>query len=364
MKRNAISRLQTWKNKPHRKPLLLRGARQVGKTWIVREFSKSYSSFVEINLEERSEVIPLFDKLLGQPKKLVEQLSLVLGVKIISKETLLFIDEIQESPSALMSLRYFHENFSELNIIAAGSLLEFTLKEISFPVGRIEFLYLFPMNFYEYLEALGEGNLLEFLTKNSKTERTTSISDVLHNKLLSEIKNYCFIGGMPEVIKTYIDTKDFQACYEIQGDLINNFRFDFNKYASKAKVPHLRLLFDSVPKQFSKKFIYANIADDVKSRELGQALHLLNDAGLVYICYHTSGNGVPLSAEINLKKFKVYYVDIGLALRSLGFNPNELPTTSLSELVNQGGLMEQFVCQEIISQTEKGSVPAIYYWQR
>jgi hypothetical protein len=364
MRRNVFSKLQEWKKKSNRKPLLLRGARQVGKTWLLREFGKSFSSFVEINLEEQPELIQLFDQHMGQPQKIIEQLNLFLNKKIIPKQTLLFIDEIQECPSALMSLRYFHEKLPDLDVVAAGSLLEFTLQEISFPVGRVEFLYLFPLSFYEYLLALEEDELVEFLQKYKFDKSDSQISDLIHNRLVNELRNYCFIGGMPEVVKTYVETKDFQLCFEIQGDLVSNFRFDFSKYASRSKVPHLRMIFDSVPMQFSKKFIYANIADDIKSRELSQALQLLNAAGLVYLCYHSAGNGVPLSAEINLKKFKVYFLDIGLAIRSLGFKPHDLPTTSLSDLVNQGGIMEQFVCQELLSQTEKGSLPMNFYWQR
>lgn len=364
MRRNVFSKLQEWKKKRNRKPLLLRGARQVGKTWLLREFGKNFPSFVEINLEAQPELIQLFDQYMGQPQKLIEQLNLILSKKIVPKKTLLFIDEIQESPNALMALRYFHEKLPELDVVAAGSLLEFTLQEMSFPVGRVEFLYLFPLNFYEYLLALGEDELVDYLQKYKYDDQESQISDLIHSRLVNEIKNYCFIGGMPEVVKTYIETKDFQQCFDIQGDLINNFRFDFSKYASRSKVPHLRMLFDSVPTQFSKKFVYANVAEDIKSRELSQALHLLSAAGLVYLCYHSTGNGVPLSAEMNLKKFKVYFLDIGLAIRSLGFKPSELPTTSLSDLVNQGGIMEQFVCQELLSQTEKGSSPMTFYWQR
>jgi predicted AAA+ superfamily ATPase len=363
MRRNVLSKVQAWKKKESKKPLLLRGARQVGKTWIVREFGKSYESFIEINLEEKSELISIFDQYYGNPEKLIEQLSLILGVRIIPKKSLLFIDEIQDCPNALMALRYFYEKYSDLDVIAAGSLLEFTMKEISFPVGRIEFIYIFPLNFFEYLEAMDNLELVNFL-KEQRSLSKTSVSDVLHEKLIDEIKNYCFIGGMPEVVKTFAATKNYSVCHEIQGDLINNFRFDFNKYASRSKVPHLRLLFDSIPKQFSRKFVYASIVDDIKSRELSQALCLLCDAGLAYMCHHTSGNGVPLSAEINLKKFKAYFVDIGLALKSLGYSPKDLPTTKLSDLVNQGGIMEQFVCQELISQTEKGSLPTVFYWQR
>lgn len=361
MKRLASFQLQQWKKKSRRKPLLLRGARQVGKTWLVREFGKSYSSFVEINLEEQPELISLFNQYKGIPKKIIEHLNLVLGSKIVHGETLLFIDEIQESSDALMSLRYFYEKLPQLDVVAAGSLLEFTLKEISFPVGRIEFLYLFPLNFQEYLLAMGEEQIIKYLHQTSAVE---PIPEITHDKLITEIKNYCFLGGMPEVVKTYIDTGDFQQCFKTQGDLINNFRFDFNKYANRSKVPYMRMVFDSIPMQFAKKWIYSNISSEVKSRELSEALHLLNAAGLSYFCHHTSGNGVPLSAEINLKKFKVYFVDIGLALRILGFTPKDLSITSLSDLVNQGGIMEQFVAQEILSYTEKGSMPMIFYWQR
>lgn len=360
MKRLCDQNLLDWKNKGKRKPLLLRGARQVGKTWAVRNLSTYFENFVEINLEERPELHSLFDKYFGRPEKLIEQLGLVLEQKIEIDKTLLFIDEIQENLNALLSLRYFYEKLPGLHVVAAGSLLEFSLKEISSPVGRIEFQYIFPMNFLEYLWAIKREDLVSCIQEMNKKE----ISEQVHNLLLDEIKIYSFLGGMPEVIQTYLETKDLRQCSEKQAQLINTYRLDFNKYAKRTQVPHLRLLFDSIPRQFGEKFIYSNIASDIKTRELGSSLELLCEAGLVYKCYHSSSNGVPLSAELNSKKFKAYFLDIGLALKLLGINPKELPLLKYEDLINRGGLAEQFVHQELISQTEKGEIPQTFYWHR
>lgn len=360
MKRLFDQDLLKWKNKAHRKPLLLRGSRQVGKTWAIRNLGKSFENFIEINLEERPELHSLFDKYLGQPEKLIEQLGLVLEQKIQIDKTLLFIDEIQENANALISLRYFYEKLPQLHVAAAGSLLEFSLKEISFPVGRIEFLYIFPMNFFEYLLAIQREDLIECIQEINNKE----ISLQVHNILLDELKTYYFLGGMPEVIQTYLETKDLRQCSEKQAQLINTFRMDFNKYAKRTQISHLKLLFDSVPRQFGQKFVYANITSAIKTRELSFSLDLLCGAGLVYKCYHSSSNGVPLSAELNNKKFKIFFLDIGLALKLLGINPKELPLLNYDDLINRGGLAEQFVHQELISQTDKGETPQVFYWHR
>ncbi|HEY8269933.1 MAG TPA: AAA family ATPase, partial [Pseudobdellovibrionaceae bacterium] len=239
MYRTINNQLLNWKQSKKRKPLLLRGARQVGKTWVVRQLGQTFDSYVEVNLEKQPELDQLFKENFGKPKLLVKQLNLLLNVRIEPGKTLLFFDEIQENKNALISLRYFYEEMPNLHVIAAGSLIEFALKEISFPVGRIQFHYMFPLNFAEYLIALGRSDLLAEIQQLPSVK----ISDGVHEKINEELKTYLFIGGMPEVVQSYLDQRDMRLCSQIQNDLINNFRQDFNKYASRSRVPHLRLVF-------------------------------------------------------------------------------------------------------------------------
>lgn len=360
MERSKLVDLVNWTKKKGRKPLLLRGARQVGKSWLVRELGKQFSSFVEINLEANPEYISIFERQIGSPSKIIEQLSLVLNQQILPGRTLLFIDEIQESSDAIASLRYFYEKLPNLHIIAAGSLLEFTLKELSFPVGRLEFMFLFPMNFTEYLLALGRKGWIDAIENMEREE----IPEAAHNEILAELRNYLFIGGLPEVVRAYAEERSYIRCAEIQTQILSAYRADFSKYAKRAQVQYLRKVFDSVPRQFSEKFKYVNVASEFKARELGQALDLLCEAGLIYKCFHTSANGPPLGAEASSTKFKCYFLDVGLSLRLLGFVAKDLGSTDFSEFVNRGGLSEQFVAQELISTTRNSMFPELYYWHR
>lgn len=362
MRRFASSILTQWQNKKARMPLIIRGARQVGKTWLVREHAQSYSSFVELNLEAHPEYHAVFADFFGKPKALIEALSLMIGKKIESGKTLLFLDEVQECESAILALRYFKEELPELHIIAAGSLLEFVLKKLSFPVGRVEFLYLFPMNFEEYLQALPEGESLRNAISSSNPDNP--LPTVIHERLLEEAQKYTLLGGMPQVLKTYFEEKDWNAVQEIQQILITSFRSDFHKYASLATVEHIKKIFDSVPRLLSQKFKYSQVSKDTKSRELSKALYLLEEAGLVYKVHHSSSNGCPLSAEADLEKFKVFFLDIGLCLRVLGLSLSQLFLERKTLFVNRGALAEQFVAQELFSLTPKNFQPELFYWHR
>ncbi|MEK7288202.1 MAG: ATP-binding protein, partial [Elusimicrobiota bacterium] len=359
--RLAFKVLKDWKDRAGRLPLLIRGARQVGKTWLVREHAKLYDNFVEINLESHREYLGVFKEYYGKPKELIAAISLVAGQKIEDGKTLLFIDEIQESKEALLSLRYFKENMPEQHVIAAGSLLEFAFKDFSFPVGRIQFFHLFPINFEEYLIATNRQDLVNaLLALNEKNPVPVAV----HEKLLSEIALYCLIGGMPEVVKTYIETDDWRICQELQQVLVANFREDFYKYASKANIEHVRLVFNSAPRLLGQKFKYSNVDSGVKSRELSEALGLLGQAGLIYKAFHTSANGLPLAAQLNPKKFKVFFLDIGLAQRILGLNLAQSYLERKVLLANRGAIAEQFVAQEMASFTGPNQPPELFYWHR
>lgn len=361
MKRRALTSLANWSHRQNRVPLLIRGARQVGKTWLVREFSKSFPSFLEINLEAQPEYHQAFRDHFGKPDELIRILSLFSGRKIIPGKTLLFLDEIQESKEALLSLRYFKELLPDLHVIAAGSLLEFSIKAVSFPVGRIDFLHLFPLNFEEYLEAIDRNDLLEAIKEAIETE---PLPNIIHNLLLDEVATYCLIGGMPEAVDIFISTKDFQEAQAIQQRIIATFREDFHKYASRAKVEYLRKLFDGVPRLLGQKFKHSQIDREMRSRELGAALNLLAQAGLVYKVHHTSAFGLPLSAQEKETKFKVFCLDVGLAQRVLGLDISRLFIEKKSLLSNRGPIAEQLVAQELLSYTRENQAPQLHYWHR
>ena len=361
MKRLATDFLDKWRGGKDRRPLLIRGARQVGKTWLVREHGHTYPSFLEINLESEPEYLQLFRENFGKPQKLLPALSLLSGKKIRTGETLLFIDEIQESKEALLSLRYFKEELPDQHVIAAGSLLEFSFEELSFPVGRIEFFHLFPMNFEEFLLAERRDDLIGAILR---TDEKNPLPDALHEKLLEEVTLYCLLGGLPEVLKTYVDSGDFQACQTVQQIHVATLREDFHKYASKANIEQLRLLFHGIPRLIGRKFKYSEIDPHIKSRELSSALGLLEKAGLIYKAPHSSARGLPLEAQINPKRFKVFFLDVGLSQRVLGTNLSQLFLEKKELLATRGALAEQFVAQELLSFTPQNQTPRLYYWHR
>ncbi len=361
MKRLTLQYLQRWRLRIKRAPLLVRGARQVGKTWLIREFAKNFRSFVEINLESDVEYHQPFREFFGKPDDLIRTLSLLSGKKITPGETLLFLDEIQASKEVLLALRYFKEKLPTLHVIAAGSLLEFTIQDLSFPVGRIEFFHLFPLNFEEYLLALGREDLLSAV-READASKPLPVS--VHQLLLEEVSHYGLMGGMPEVVSAYVETKDLSEVQVLQQRLISNFREDFYKYAKRAQLELLRKLFDGIPRLLGQKFKYSHVDPEVRSREMGIALDLLVDAGLAYKIRHTSAQGIPLASQVKESKFKVFALDIGLALRLLGLNLSQLFPERKSLLANRGALAEQFVAQEILSYTPDNDTPRLHYWHR
>lgn len=361
MKRHILDILQGWKATGDRYPLIIRGARQVGKTWVVREHGRSYVSFVEINLDAEHEYLSIFKDHYGDPEKLIQALALVSGKKIIPGETLLFIDEIQESPEALLALRYLKEKKPQQHVIAAGSLIEFTLKEVSFPVGRIQFIHMFPLNFEEFLLAQNRDDLIQAI---ELANAESPLPMAVHLKLSELVALYCLLGGMPKVVATYADSGDLLLCQEHQQMLIANYRDDFSKYASKANIEAVRVLFQTVPRLIGKKFTYAHVDNTWRARDLSEALTLLEMAGVVYKTYHSSANGTPLGAQINPKKFKVFFVDVGLCQRLLGLNLAQLYIERKDLLANRGAVAEQFVFQELVSRTPKNRSPQLYYWHR
>lgn len=316
---------------------------------------------MEINLESNPEYISLFRQLFGKPEELIQGISSLSGKKIESGKTLLFIDEIQESKEAVLSLRYFYEQMPEQHVIAASSLLEFCFEDFSFPVGRIEFFHLFPMNFEEYLVALGREDLVNAIRGASEQE---PLAGAVHDYLINEVATYSLLGGLPKVVQTYVDTKNWNDCQNVLQILVGTYREDFHKYASRAEVEILRPLFAEAPRLLGQAFKFSHVHPDIKSRELKKGLDLLEKAGLIYCVYHSSANGLPLASQINRKKFKVFFLDIGLSQRILGLNLSQEFLKAKSMLARRGGMAEQFVAQEWLSRTKRNETPELFYWHR
>lgn len=352
--------LKKWKDETRRKPILLKGARQVGKSWLARELGKTFEVFVEINFEKNPDLCSFFEGNLDT-HKITQNIANYFGTTISPGKTLLFLDEIQACPRAILALRYFYEDFPGLHVISAGSLLEFELRKISVPVGRINIIYIYPMSFAEYLTASGQGKLRAMLRENECAPLPLPI----HQKLSEEIRNYVILGGMPEVMEDFLENRDFGRCRDIQTGLIETYRSDFHKYARRHQVKYLQRVFDSVPLQLGNKFKYSRVSSDIKSRELGDALELLEMAGIVYKVYHTSANGIPLRAEIEPKRFKVLFFDIGLAQRllKLDYRPLILKPEHVSQ-VNDGAAAELLAGLELIAYQDFRENAELYYWHR
>jgi len=361
LKRNIDKELSGWKAAAERKPLLVRGARQVGKSSSIRELGESFDSLLEINFEEHKKVHSLFEGDLT-PQVLCENLSVMFDMEIVPGKTLLFLDEVQACIPAISSLRFFYEKMPELHVIAAGSLLEFALEEIpSFGVGRIRFIHMYPLSFDEFLLGTGHVKLLELKMKASAQNPLTI---PIHEKLLDLLKKFMIIGGMPEVVEKYVIHNDIRECQRVLDDLISSLRTDFSKY--KNRVPSSRILevFESVVHQAGGKFVYNKASQNLNTLQIKEALELLIMAGLVIPVTHTSANGIPLRAEVNPKKRKMLLLDTGIFQRLLQLDISELLFSNEFILVNMGGIAEQFIGLEILKNASCYNQTELFYWHR
>ncbi|MGE0090023.1 MAG: ATP-binding protein [Bacteroidales bacterium] len=359
LNRDIESQLNKWKDEPDRFPLLIRGARQVGKSSLVRQFGKKFQYFIELNLELNPEFRKVFEANL-EPHRICNELALIYNTPIEPGKTLLFIDEIQSSLAAISSLRFFYEQYPKLHVIAAGSLLEFALSELpSFGVGRIRSLFLYPFSFNEFLQAVGENKLLDAI-QGAKPEKP--LSELVHTKALNLYKRFVIIGGMPKVVSHYVETGDLLKCQQVLDDLVISFQDDFVKYKKRISSFMLREVFNSVIAQNSNKFIYTKATPDLNRVQVKLCLELLSMAGLIYPVTHSSANGVPLGAEINTKFRKYIVFDSGIYQRILGLNLSDLLLNSDFDSINKGSIAELFVGLELIKVSEKRI--ELYYWQR
>jgi hypothetical protein len=360
MKRTIDYFLLEWKNRQNHKPLLLRGARQVGKTHAVRELGKKFTNFVEVNLElnETARNIILKDL---DPNRIIRHLSEILQTPIVPGKTLLFFDEIQNTPSAIIALRYFYELIPELHVIAAGSLLDFAIEQVGIPVGRVSSLYMYPMSFLEFLVALGNDVWAKLILEHKTNNEP--FSEPLHEKLLGVVGEYLAIGGMPEAVKEWVKTKQSRESKIVHSDLLFNYQQDFEKYSKKHQIKYLNLIFSKVTEQLSTKFMYSRIGE-YKKRELEPALELLEKAGILYKVFRSSGQGIPIGAQADLNDFKVIFLDVGLSQALLKLDITSWFIEPMSTFVNKGTLVEAFVGQEILAYSDPISKESLFYWRR
>lgn len=360
MKRLIDYYLCAWKKNPYRQPLLLRGARQVGKTYAVRQLGKTYQDFIEVNLESNRRAHVAFEKDLD-PEKILFDLAVIMKKTINPKTTLLFLDEIQAKPDAIIALRYFYEKMPELHVIAAGSLLDFAIEKVGIPVGRVQSLYMYPLSFMEFLASLDERPIIEALLAHDPKHE---ISTILHNKTLELVGKYLALGGMPQVVKRWQETPDLAHCTMVHAAIIDSYRQDFGKYVRQSQIKYVDKIFDHVPMQLGKKFKYSLIEGDYRKRELSPALDLLVTAGVVHKIYHSSGQSIPLGAQINLRDYKTILLDVGIGQAIVGLDLAQWFLNPLVELVNKGALVEAFVGQEILSYADPHRRKDLYYWHR
>lgn len=359
MFRQIESHLLDWKKSPARKPLLLRGARQVGKTYIIRKFGQEhFKNILVADFEKRPSLNEIFsgDLHVGE---ILQKLELVLGERIHPQETLLFFDEIQKCPRALMALRYFKEEKPDLPVIATGSLLDFALTEISVPVGRITYLQLHPLSFHEFLAAIGED-----LLKDHLREHPFPADPLIHAKLLGLVKKYIMIGGMPESINAYLKSSSMKEVGQVHLDLIESFRQDFSKYATQANFPHLLKVMDQVPKLVGQQIKYTSIDSESRSEETKKAVLLLERAQIIHRVRSTSGHGLPLGAESSEKIFKAIFLDVGLMQTICGILWSHISDKEELTRINEGSLAEQFVGQELMANASITQPVPLYYWKR
>lgn len=360
MKREASARLDLWYRQPDRKPLVIRGARQTGKTWIVRDLAARLNrQLIEINFERTPELASYFTE--KDPVRILKNLSAELAQPIHPKHSLLFLDEIQAAPEVFACLRWFREELPELPVVSTGSLLDFVLKEHTFsmPVGRISYFYLEPMSFLEFVRATGNDPLY-------KTLKTVTfpnpLHESLHRKCLELHLTYCLCGGMPEVVNKWITSGDMNECLSVQMDLLTTYRDDFNKYGKKREL--LQRTLRSVAEQLGNKFVLNRVDQSARSYETRDALSLLSMARIISTVHHSAGNGIPLGAETNDKFLKAFLVDTGLVSAQLGLAKMKPAEISAMVFSNKGGLAEQFTGQQIRYALATSGDPELYYWQR
>lgn len=357
MKRFALDNLEKWKADPNKKPLIIRGARQVGKTWLMHEFGElCYEKTIYINFDDNSVMAELFSRDLDV-ERIVKGIELAFNTKITPEDTLLIFDEVQEVPRALSSLKYFNENAPQYQIVCAGSLLGVALHQgTSFPVGKVDFLDLYPLSFTEFLCALGKENLKELLDSKDFT-----LANVFKADFIDRLKEYYFVGGMPEAVANFAENTDYAQVREIQKKIMSAYELDFSKHAPPNEVPRIRMLWNSVPSQLAKenkKFIYGQMREGARAKDYELALLWLSDCGLIHKISRVNKPHIPLKAYEDMKAFKIYMLDVGLLACAAELDATTLLKGNSIFTEFKGALTEQYVCQQLMALKD---IP-VYYW--
>lgn len=368
IERNIDKYLQNWSEDNDHKPLLLRGARQVGKSSAVRHLGKQFKYFAEVNFENKKGAKVFFQGDVDV-RVIASKLAQYVQTPVVAGETLLFLDEIQECPEAIMALRFFREDYPELHVIAAGSLLEFALAELpTYGVGRIRSLFMYPMTFDEFVVATGNRGLLDVREAASSRQ---PLEAPFHDKLVELFRIYLLVGGMPEAVAKWVQTQDFHRCHSVQQDIVLTYEDDFSKYKKRINPDLLRLTLRGICHQIGSVVTYSAISRDYRSAQIKEALTLLSLAGLVYAVDATSGNGLPLDAEVNNLRSKYLVLDSGLLLALLrldGASTSQLVelilTGSPQELVNKGSITEMVAGLELLRYQEPIQRPKSYFWEK
>ena len=360
--------LSEWAARPNHKPLLLRGARQVGKSTAIRHLGEQFKYYLEINLEKQPDYKALFQPNLDV-KRIVPQIAAIYGTPIIPGQTLLFIDEIQECQEAIMALRFFKEDMPELHVVAAGSLLEFVLDDIpTFGVGRIHSMYMYPMTFDEFLNANGEKLLIE---ARNQASPASPLPTPLHDKLTTLLRTFMLVGGMPESVAKWVETRDYLQCQEVQDDIITGYEADFPKYKKKVDPQLLRMTMRSAAQQATKKFMYSQVPGEYKTAEVKKALELLIKANIIIPVTHTNANGLPIGDGRDDSIRKMLVLDTGLMLRLLNMAMGDITeitthilTATAADLVNKGPMAEMLAGLELIHYRTPNLQHELFYWLR
>jgi len=359
MKREIIQYLVDWKNRNERNPLVLRGARQVGKTYIVEEFAKSYfTNCLKVNLEEKPELKKIFFD--NNVERILTELSILHNENVVPGKSLLFIDEIQVCPEALQSLRYFKEKIPELHVICAGSLLDHTLNEMKLPmpVGRVEFLYMYPMSFREFLVAINQQNLVNYIREYDFNKR---FSDVIHNQITQYLRYYFFTGGMPAAVRNFAENSFFPDIQRIQNNILTSIQYDFAKYGTGKQQEYLQTVLRYCGRFPGRKIKYSNIDREIRSTYLKDAIEKLVLSRIIHSVKHTNARKVPLTEYVKDDVFKTVFMDIGFVNQL-----NQIELTGLNNLIiaSEGMLAEQFVAQELLCIQPAWLNPELFYWSR
>jgi len=362
MKRTALNRLNKWYNSKRRKPLIIRGARQVGKSTLVRKFAEAEKlELYEINLERNPKLEKCFSTL--NTESILQELEATIGKKIVSEKSLLFLDEVQATPSAISALRYFFEDNPDLAIVAAGSLLEFILKDhdFSMPVGRIQYLHLEPMTFNEFLLGIGESFIYEQI---NNWNPNINISQTAHEKLIKHLHLFFLCGGMPEAVLAYKETKSLEECKAVHEEILFTYFDDFPKYRTRIDSSTIRQVFEATPLAIGKKVKYSTFAPDLRSAQIRICIELLSLAKVITQVRHSSCSGLPIKAGENSSIYKLLYLDTGLLLRALGLNLIKLTSFTQDQLVNKGVIAEHFIGQHLVARASANNDRSLNYWLR